>query len=53
MQYITHVRMEKAKALLAHTDYPVQLVAKKVGYTDVSSFSRRFTAHFGLPPPVK
>ncbi|MDO6453245.1 AraC family transcriptional regulator [Neptunomonas phycophila] len=50
MQYITHVRMEKAKALLAHTDYPVQLVAEKVGYTDVSSFSRRFTAHFGLTP---
>jgi len=28
--------MEKAKALLTHTDLPVQRVAEQVGYTDLS-----------------
>ncbi|ODC04627.1 AraC family transcriptional regulator [Terasakiispira papahanaumokuakeensis] len=50
MQYITQLRMEKARALLQHTDYAVQRVAELVGYTDVSAFSRRFSQHFGLTP---
>ncbi len=49
-QYITEQRMEKAKALLTHTDLPVQLIAEQVGYNDVSAFSRRFSAFFGLSP---
>lgn len=49
-QYVTHHRMEKAKALLTHTDLPVQIVAERVGYNDLSAFSRRFSLHFGLPP---
>ena len=42
--------MEKARALLTHTDLPVQQVAEQVGYGDVSAFSRRFTRHVGLSP---
>lgn len=49
-QYISGLRMEKAKALLAHTDLPVQLVAEKVGYGDLSAFSRRFSVYTGLSP---
>ncbi|EGQ7972252.1 helix-turn-helix transcriptional regulator [Vibrio parahaemolyticus] len=49
-KYITLQRMEKAKALLTHTDLPVQLVAERVGYSDLSAFSRRFSKHFGIPP---
>ncbi|MBB1270027.1 AraC family transcriptional regulator [Shewanella sp. SR44-3] len=49
-KYITLQRMEKAKALLSHTDLPVQLVADRVGYTDLSAFSRRFSMHFGASP---
>lgn len=49
-QYITELRMEKAKALLAHTDLPVQLVAEKVGYGDLSAFSRRFSLYVGMSP---
>ena len=48
--YITQLRMEKSKALLAHTDLPVQLVAQNVGYSDLSAFSRRFSSYFGLSP---
>jgi len=49
-EYITRLRMEKAQALLIHTDSPIQIVAEIVGYSDHSAFSRRFTQHFGLPP---
>ncbi|QUJ69094.1 helix-turn-helix domain-containing protein [Photobacterium sp. GJ3] len=49
-KFITQQRMEKAKALLTHTDLPVQLVAEKVGYSDLSAFSRRFSAYFGMSP---
>ena len=50
MQFLRQQRMERAKALLVNTDYPVQLVAERVGYQDVSAFSRRFNEHFGLKP---
>lgn len=49
-QYITVQRMEKAKALLTHTDLPIQLIAERVGYSDLSAFSRRFSKHFGMSP---
>ena len=49
-EYLMTRRMEKARALLTHTDLPVQLIAEKVGYTNQSAFSRRFSNHFGEPP---
>lgn len=50
MNYITQLRMEKAKALLTHSDLPIQQIAEQVGYGDLSAFSRRFRQHFGLSP---
>ena len=50
LKYITEQRMEKAKALLTHTDLPVQWVAERVGYSDLSAFSRRFSVHYGMSP---
>lgn len=50
MHYIMTQRMEKAKALLTHTDLPIQQVAEQTGYSDLSAFSRRFRQHFGLSP---
>lgn len=49
-QYITEQRMQKAKALLTHTDLPIQRIAEQVGYNDLSAFSRRFSVYFGLSP---
>lgn len=49
-KYITQQRLEKAKALLINTDYPIQIIAEQVGYHDVSAFSRRFSSYFGLSP---
>lgn len=50
MQYVTRQRMDKARAMLQHTDYSVQFIAGQIGYTDLSAFSRRFQACFGLTP---
>lgn len=50
LQYITEQRMEKAKALLTHTDIPVQLISEQVGYSDISAFSRRFSQFYQLSP---
>ena len=48
--YITGQRMNKAKALLTHTDIPVSLVAERTGYQNASAFSRRFKCYFGVSP---
>jgi AraC-like DNA-binding protein len=50
MEYVTKLRMEKAQALLSHTDYSLQIVGEKVGYGELSSFSRKFSQYFSLPP---
>ena len=49
-QYLLMLRMEKSKALLAHTDYPINLIAAQVGYHDPSAFSRRFYEYFSQTP---
>ena len=50
MEYVTKLRMEKAQALLTHTDYSLQIVGEKVGYSELSSFSRKFSQYFNLSP---
>ncbi len=49
-QYIIQVRMEKAHALIMHTDTPRQHVAALVGYQDYSAFCRRYSVVYGMPP---
>ena len=49
-EYLIGQRMEKARALLNNTDFPVQIIAERVGYSSLSAFSRRFSAYFGEPP---
>ena len=49
-RYLLDLRMEKARALLAHSDFPVGIIAEKVGYLDASAFSRRFSNYFGQSP---
>ena len=49
-QHLLALRMDKAQALLTHTDYPVSIIATMVGYQDTSAFSHRFSAYFGHSP---
>lgn len=50
LQYITQLRMNKAKALLSTKQYTITEIAYMVGYTDVFYFSRKFKKIFGASP---
>ena len=50
IEYITCKRIEKAKALLEHTDMKHQYIAEAVGYSNVYYFSMQFKKHTGETP---
>ncbi len=50
LQYLKVLRMQKARALLSHSDTPIAIIAQNVGYTDASAFSRSFRQYWGQPP---
>lgn len=50
MQYITSVRLNRARTLLESTGYTVQEIAAMVGYDNPLYFSRLFRKHMGEPP---
>ncbi|ANE47084.1 hypothetical protein SY83_13340 [Paenibacillus swuensis] len=49
-QYVNELRMNKAKSLLATTDMSVHDIVEVVGYSDDSSFIRKFRQENGLTP---
>ncbi|MCH3962168.1 MAG: response regulator [Solobacterium sp.] len=48
--YLTRIRMEKAKRLLEDTQMPIKEVCAEVGYSDPNYFSRLFKRWTGLAP---
>ncbi len=50
MQYITSVRLNRARMLLESTDYPIQEIGAMVGYDNPLYFSRIFKKQMGEPP---
>jgi AraC-like DNA-binding protein len=48
--YIRHVRLERAKTLLASTVLPISEVARASGFGDSAYFSRAFRAATGVAP---
>lgn len=48
--YLTRLRMEEAKRLLKQTDLPIRDVSALSGYSDASSFTRRFRLYEGVTP---
>lgn len=50
INYITYLRIEKAKHLLITTDIPIKNIAENSGYYNVSSFIRRFKQITGVTP---
>jgi YesN/AraC family two-component response regulator len=49
-EYVTKLRMRKAKELLLNTDMSISDIALQVGYYSVSSFIRRFREMENLTP---
>jgi AraC family transcriptional regulator len=47
---IRRLRLQRAAAHLAHTSMPITKVAERAGYDSQASFTRTFSAAFGLPP---
>lgn len=50
LQYLTNIRIEKAKQLLSTTDTLVNAIGKKVGYESEQTFIRNFKKLTGLTP---
>jgi two-component system response regulator YesN len=48
--YVNYMRIEKAKELLLNTDDPLNQIVGQIGYTDVSSFVRKFKGVTGTTP---
>lgn len=49
-EYITNVRIEKAKELLVKTNKPISVIAEEVGYVNSRSFFRSFMKVVGTSP---
>lgn len=49
-QYITAIKMNRAKAMLTSTSSEVKNIATSLGYPDASTFSRAFHRHLGVYP---
>lgn len=49
-QYLTAIKMKRAKALLTATMSEVKAIATSLGYPDASTFSRAFHSQVGLYP---
>ncbi|GAA1573429.1 hypothetical protein GCM10009678_65070 [Actinomadura kijaniata] len=49
MAYLAQHRVERAAALLLHTDRSITQIGRSVGWADQNHFARRFKAHYGLP----
>lgn len=49
-QFLTALRLERAKVLLLTTDLSVTEICFAVGYDSIGTFTTRFTRFVGLPP---
>jgi AraC-like DNA-binding protein len=49
-KYLTHLRIERAKELLASEHLPITEVCFEVGFESLGSFSTLFTRHVGESP---
>jgi len=50
IDYLTRVRLEKAKMLLKSSNYSISSISRKVGYQDPKYFSTLFKKHVGCTP---
>jgi two-component system response regulator YesN len=48
--YVTHIRMQKAKELLSRGSSRLANIAEQIGYNDPAYFSRCFKKYYGYTP---
>lgn len=48
--HLNHIRMQKAKELLARTDGSIQDIGRQIGYRNITSFNRMFKKWMGMTP---
>jgi AraC family transcriptional regulator len=49
-EYIDKVRLDTAVKLIRYSDESINCISAKIGYSDVSSFSKAFSKEFGISP---
>ncbi len=49
-EYVSGLRLEKAKRLLEETDFTINEITEKIGYLDVASFNKKFKNTVGCTP---
>ena len=50
LEYINHMKIQKAKDMITYTDYPINKIAIDIGIDDQNYFSRLFKKYTGLSP---
>ena len=51
-QYLSGLRLKKARELLLYTEHPIYIVANSVGFTDQLAFSKFFRRMMGVSPSI-
>jgi two-component system response regulator YesN len=50
LEYLSDIRINKAKELLKETNFSIAVICEQVGYSDVKHFTKTFIKHAGLKP---
>lgn len=50
--YATRIKVENSAKMLLFTKDEIKIIAEKVGYSDVQSYSKSFKKYFGITPAV-
>lgn len=50
IQYVTMLRMDKAKELLINSDMQIKEIVSEIGYIDSANFVRKFKSYEGITP---
>lgn len=48
--YIQKIRMQKAVELLKKTEFPIEMISRKVGYNNIGFFYNKFKKWYGITP---